>query len=319
MALSGGLGLLALAALVGACAWFWRARPPRAPASQGARPSPVPPAGADGHAAGDLDDWTAPLFDPAPDRPAAAAGDATAVEDAERRLARFASEPGRLPRRPQLLPQLLGTLNDEDASGREISALIARDPALAATLLKLANSPLYRLQQAPVESVERAVTLVGTEGLRRLVAVALMQPVMRTEGGVFGDLPGRIWDQTQRATVAAARGAAGEGVDAFAAQLLVLLHGLGAIVVVQALREACERTGRPPPATGDSAGLLRRWSPRIGRLVADQWHLSPALLQALDDPGKERAAGTPLARVLAASLAEASRTMRVDAGTTVAG
>lgn len=245
--------------------------------------------------------------------PATAGADVHAA--VERALARFASEPQRLPRRPQLLPQLLGTLNDEQASAREVAALIARDPALAATLLKLANSPLYRLQQAPVESVERAVALVGTEGLRRLVAVALMQPVMRTEGGVFGPLPERIWEHTQQATVLAVRHARAAGVDAFAAQLLVLLQGLGAIVVVQTLRDECQRAGNAMPPLDAIAEVLRRWSPRIGRLVAGQWQLSPALLQALDEvsAGDRQAMGA-LAGVLARSVAEAVAPARAAAG-----
>ncbi len=55
--------------------------------------------------------------------------DAAVVVSIERRLARFASEPQQLPRRPQLLPQLLGTLKDDDASARELAGLVARDPA----------------------------------------------------------------------------------------------------------------------------------------------------------------------------------------------
>lgn len=54
--------------------------------------------------------------------------------------------PQLLPRRPQLLPQLMRAVNDPDASGRGIAAIIAQDPALAANLLRIANSALYRPQ-----------------------------------------------------------------------------------------------------------------------------------------------------------------------------
>ena len=230
-------------------------------------------------------------------------------------LSRFASEPQRLPRRPQLLPQLLGMLNDDEASLAAIASLIARDPALAAGLLKLANSSLYRLQPAPVESLDRAVALIGTQGLRRLVAVALMQPVMRTEGGLFGRLPELVWEHTQHAALAAAHHAqAVEHDDAFAAQLLALMQGLGAIVVVQTLREVCERRNLLAPSPEDTARMLEHWSPRIGRLVAQEWQLSARLLEALDDQAAASlGAMSGLGRALALAGPAASDAMQAPA------
>ncbi|KAF1694127.1 HDOD domain-containing protein [Pseudoxanthomonas daejeonensis] len=255
--------------------------------------------------------WALPLVESAlgHDRVAPGATDDEVVRAAERALSRFASEPQRLPRRPQLLPELLGTLNDDEASGKRIAALIARDPALAAALLRLANSSLYRIQPAPVESLDRAVALIGTEGLRRLVAVALMQPVMRTERGMFGRLPERIWEHTQHAALEGARVAREvEGEDAFAAQLLALLQGLGAIVVVQTLRDEAAGRGQETMPPERVADVLQRWSPRIGRLVAAEWQLSPRLLgaldeQALDDVAAMGGLGRALASAGPAALA----------------
>ena len=49
------------------------------------------------------------------------------------------------PRRPHLLPQLMRAVNDEDVSRRELVAIIARDPSLVGSLLKMANSAFYRV------------------------------------------------------------------------------------------------------------------------------------------------------------------------------
>ncbi|KRA44333.1 HDOD domain-containing protein [Pseudoxanthomonas sp. Root630] len=251
-------------------------------------------------------------------QPASLSPEASAsVRDAaEQTLARFAEAPQRLPRRPQLLPQLLSTLNDDDASGREIAGVIARDPALAAHLLRLANSALYRTQPAPVENLDRAVALVGTEGLRQLVAMAVMQPVMRMDGGALGALPDLIWDHTQRTALAAAQFAKTvEREDAFAAQLLALLQGLGAILVAQALRDACTQGGMPD--AGVAARLLQDASPRLGRAVAREWGMSERLLQGLDDQALgDTVRMTGLGRALAVAAPHASAAMasaRVDA------
>ena len=236
------------------------------------------------------------------------------IAAARRALKRFADDPQRLPRRPQLLPQLLSTLNDAEASSRDIAAIIARDPTLAAHLLKLANSALYRRHEAAGESLDRAVAMVGVDGLRHLVAVALMQPVMRVEGGVFGRLPDLIWDHTQRTSLIAAQAVRSGGrEDVFAAQLLGLLQGLGAIVVVQVLRDACASAKGQMPDTEAVSRLLHRWSPRIGRAVAREWELSARLMQALEEQAAEDVAAMgPLARALAFAAPEASDAMEMS-------
>ena len=261
-------------------------------------------------------DWAGPLLRLAgvDALPARSAEDSIAVlAAATRALVRFAEDPQRLPRRPQLLPHLLSTLNDDEASGRDIAGVIARDPALAANLLKLANSALYRNHAAPVESLDRAVAMVGVDGLRHLVAVALMQPVMRTDGGVFGRLPDLVWDHTQRSALIAAEAAhAGGREDVFAAQLLALLQGLGAIVVVQVLHDVAARDGLPE--VGAMAGVLHRWAPRIGCAVAREWALSERVVLALHEQGADDlASASPLARALAAAAPDASAAMEAEA------
>lgn len=233
------------------------------------------------------------------------------VAAAKRALVRFSEDPRRLPRRPQLLPQLLSTLNDDEASSHDIAGIIARDPALAANLLKLANSALYRHHAAPVDSLDRAVAMVGVDGLRHLVSVALMQPVMRMDGGVFGLLPDLIWDHTQRTALIATHAARPSGrEEVFAAQLLALLQGLGAIVVVQVLRDTSVDAGKGLPDNVAMAGLLQRWSPRLGRAVAREWGLPDRLMQALDEQASDDIATIgALGRTLALAAPEASRAM----------
>ena len=283
-----GLPVIALAA----GGWWWRSRRTgAAPAPVAARVESAAQAGAEASASDG--GWALALVELAGIGGDAATADAGACAGAAQVLSRFASEPQRLPRRPQLLPQLLGMLNDDASSARDIAVLIARDPALAANLLKLANSPMYRLQSTPVEGLERAVSLLGTEG------------------GVLGELPARLWEHTQHASAWVVEAARREGVDAFAAQLPVLLQGLGAIVVVQALRDECMRAGQPAPPAVAIASLLQHWSPRIGRLVAREWQLAPALLAAL--AGQAR--GVPhergsLAGLLAPASVEAVARMR---------
>jgi HD-like signal output (HDOD) protein len=238
------------------------------------------------------------------------AGDAGFLAATEATLAGFSAQPQRLPRRPQLLPQLLGALRDEETSAREFAELISRDPTLAGSLLRVANSPVYRLQAMPVESLDRAVALVGTEGLRQLVAVALMQPVMRTQDSTLGALPELLWEHTQRSSQAVAQAWRGRlADDIFSGQLLAMVHGLGAIVVLRCVGQQLLQSGAGLPSPQCMAGLLQAWSPRIGALVAREWELSERLNQALADLADQAERPGSLARLLGKCLVAASTSM----------
>ncbi len=213
-----------------------------------------------------------------------------------------ANVPRYAPRRPLLLPQLMKAVNDTDTSRRELSIMISKDPSLVGSLLKLANSQYYRTNSQPVESVDRAVALIGTEGIRSLIAAALVQPVFRVSGGEFSQFPEVIWDHTFLAANAAETYAAVVvNSDPFAAQLLALVNGLGAIVVFRvALDQYAAHPGfRPDAAT--IVSLLDAYTSRVARSIAASWELSGRILAALEDQVPDAAMApdpTPLGRAL---------------------
>jgi HD-like signal output (HDOD) protein len=203
-----------------------------------------------------------------------------------------------------LLPQLMKAVNDTDTSRRELSIMISKDPSLVGSLLKLANSPYYRTSASaqPVESVDRAVAVIGTEGIRSLIAAALVQPVFRVSGGEFSQFPEVIWDHTFLAANAAETYAAVVvNSDPFAAQLLALVNGLGAIIVFRmALDQYALHPGfRPDAAT--IVSLLDAHTSRVARSIAASWELSGRILAALEDQMPDAAMApdpTPLGRAL---------------------
>ncbi|UOS99263.1 HDOD domain-containing protein [Xanthomonas arboricola] len=195
--------------------------------------------------------------------------------------------PQLLPRRPQLLPQLMRAVNDPDASGRGIAAIIAQDPALAANLLRIANSALYRPQGGPLESLERAVVHIGTEGVRQIVAAAVMQPVLSLEGGLYARLPAAVWDYALRTAAAAATYMRERGGDTLSAQLAGLLQGLGAVVILRVLRDAYAERPSLPYSLEVAAALVERHTAAVAKTIATTWDLPAALGTALDEQRPE--------------------------------
>jgi HD-like signal output (HDOD) protein len=201
-----------------------------------------------------------------------------------------ATDPKYAPRRPMLLPQLLRAVNDSDTTRKELSLLIARDPALVGSLLKLANSPLHRRGSHSIEGVERALAVLGTQGVRSLAAAALVQPVFRTAAGDAGQFPEVVWEQTYRSAAAAElHASAVENADAFAAQLLALVMGLATIVVYRVALDQYTSRRLVPDATA-LASLLDEHTAEVAHRIASSWELSAKMLEALDDQRPEKVA-----------------------------
>ena len=191
------------------------------------------------------------------------------------------------PRRPNLLPQLMRVVNDEDASRRELVALIARDPALVGSLLKMANSAYYRVSTRPVESIERAVVMLGSDGLRSLIATALVAPIFETSmAGAFPRFPQVVWQHALLSAHAAIPHAAlVERVDQFAAELLCLVTGLAEIVLFRAAMDHYTSSSRrkQQPSVVVMASLLSSQSATFAWHIGANWELSELMLGALEE------------------------------------
>jgi len=204
------------------------------------------------------------------------------------------------PRRPNLLPQLMRAISDEAVSGRELAALISRDPSLVGSLLKMANSAFYRTLH-PVETIERAIVILGSDGLRSLMAAAVLQPIFQvssTEG--FPRFPELVWEHAMRSAHAAIPHAAiVERADGFAAELLGLVSGLAEIVVFRAAMDYwADSRRRPNPWV--IAALLDSQSAAIAWRIGAEWELSELMLAALEEQvvSSDSDPTTPLGRSL---------------------
>ncbi|NLW95379.1 MAG: HDOD domain-containing protein [Xanthomonadaceae bacterium] len=208
-----------------------------------------------------------------------AAAEAAAVET----LAGIRAHPRYVPRRPQLLPQLTRAINDPGASAQSIAAILAQDPALAGNLLRVANSAMYARRGGPVEHLERAVALLGTDGLRRTAMAALLQPVIADDGSLFARCATLLWRHTLQSAGFALQPAPGVARDDLhSAQLLALVCGLGAVVVVQVMRDSWGKGGAGVPGVDTMVSLLDAWSVRCARAISADWGLSERVRQAMD-------------------------------------
>ncbi|HEX5462646.1 MAG TPA: HDOD domain-containing protein [Steroidobacteraceae bacterium] len=207
-----------------------------------------------------------------------------------------ASQRKYFPRRPKLLPELIRAINSENVSVRQLVPIVAGAPSLVGNLLRVANSSFYRVTQQPIETIESALVILGSDGLRSVMAAALMQPIFQVPGaGGASRFPEIVWEHAVRS----AHAALVERANAFAAELLTLICGLAEIALFRAVLEHCL-----PPSAGERidplvvASILDSRSAAFAWHIAAEWRLSEEMLAAIEEQMASSEPATPLGRSL---------------------
>jgi len=93
-----------------------------------------------------------------------------------------------LPSVPAVAMRIIDLCEQDDVSVAQIASVLARDPALAAKLLKTANSALYSLR-SQVTTLDRAVSILGTNATLSLcLSFSLVEAVRRSHSAGFNYL-----------------------------------------------------------------------------------------------------------------------------------
>ncbi len=107
----------------------------------------------------------------------------------------------RLPSPPTIAIRILDAVRRDDRSFSELAGVIKSDPALTARILKVANSPFYRVLSG-VGSIEKALSVLGTNAIKNIaLSFIIAGSLQGTTDGRF-DLD-HFWKRSVTAAVAA--------------------------------------------------------------------------------------------------------------------
>jgi HDOD domain len=125
--------------------------------------------------------------------------------------------------------RLIGSLCDETLGAQQLASRIESHPVLCARVLKVANSPYYG-QAKSVNTVQRALLVLGVNAVRGIAAAACINQVMPRRTAAIHDLE-RIFNHGL-ATALAAEALAGSAHPSVAPDAFIagLLHNLGIII-----------------------------------------------------------------------------------------
>jgi len=212
----------------------------------------------------------------------------------------------KLPSLPAVVIELLQSMDREDTDTRRLAAKLAQDQALAARVLRVANSSFYGLQ-GKVETISDAVAVLGLNGLRTLATAAAVTGAFA--GGKHGeggyDLAS-FWRHSVAVALCAReiarRRHMNEG-NAFAAGLL---HDIGRLALASSFPEHLAAVAQARAASGDcwlfaERHVLGTDHAEIGRQLTEHWCFPATLSGAIGAhhaPGKDATAGNTLAAVV---------------------
>jgi HD-like signal output (HDOD) protein len=183
-----------------------------------------------------------------------------------------------LPLLPQVASQVMALTSDPAADAAKLSALIHQDQALAAHVLRIANSPAY-MPRSPVVSLQHAVAMLGINLLSEIAFTASLK------SGAF-QVPGHedevkhLWRHSLASGAFAKEVARARRVNVESAFLCGLLHAIGKPVVLRTAA-AIAREQNIPADKPMLRILVDGYHPRVGCLIADKWGLPKQVAEAI--------------------------------------
>jgi HD-like signal output (HDOD) protein len=175
--------------------------------------------------------------------------------DAADRVAAVVSGIGALPASPAVLSKLTQAIQRPDYVPGEAATIVAQDSALTVRLLQIANSSLFGLRQ-PIESIDRAIVMLGTRQLTALVLHAKVVEAFPIQGHGF---TADAFNARVGAIATAAHAVLGPTISLEDLRIEVMHAELGHLVLASRIPTAyAEYLERRPAAQQSSIELERR-------------------------------------------------------------
>ena len=210
---------------------------------------------------------------------------------------------------PHIVTRLAQLINDEDSTLQDFEAVIRMDPALVARLLTLVNSSFFGMSRN-VDSISRAVALLGMKNLHNIAVTDAIQGMIDTDIETPGFEPKRLWSHSAAVGLCckmiAERILSINGDDAY---LTGILHDIGLIVEFETARDSLlkiiDQLGSNSPVIVDlEQQELGTDHCKIGYLLALEWKFAIPLAEAIRDHHLENNEPTPNSPTAILQIAE---------------
>ncbi len=182
-----------------------------------------------------------------------------------------------LPAFPDAVIRVQRALQDDKTSSEDIVTIMGSDPALAARLLKIANSAEFRRADSEITDLRKAISRMGFNMLRSVAVSFAMRQLRRKDD--LADIQSQlewIWQNSiQTAAYCYVLARPIKQTNTEEAMLTGLLHVLGKLYIVMRAKELNVN------ADADVTAIVDDWHATIAQAIAENWGLPEPLQQAL--------------------------------------
>lgn len=172
-----------------------------------------------------------------------------------------------LPGLPDVALRVRRAVADEQNDLSKVVRIIQTDPGLAAHLVRIANSPLYRTR-VPAENLASAVRCFGLEGTSNLVTSYILRSMYMSRSKVIRELLTEVWQQSVRvASISSVLASRCRGFDPHSAMLAGLLQEIGSLPLLNRLEKQKNLT----PDKSELRAAVSKLTPQIGAHLLTHW------------------------------------------------
>lgn len=188
---------------------------------------------------------------------------------------------------PQAASQVLALAADPASDAAKLSSLIHQDQALAAHVMRIANSPAY-MPRSPVVSLQHAVAMLGITLLSEIAFTASLK-VSAFQVPGYEDEVKQLWRHSLATGAFAKEVARAKRMNVESAYLCGLLHEIGKPVVLRiittiAREQNIDWVKALVTILGNKSHvktLIEGYHSRVGTLIAEKWSLPKQVAAAI--------------------------------------
>lgn len=184
-----------------------------------------------------------------------------------------------LPAFPEAVLRVQRALQSTDTGAEDVVRILGSEPALAARLLRMANSAEFRRSASEITDLRQAVSRMGFNMVRSVAVSFAMRQLRRKDSyspAVQAQLEAAWKESLQVAAVCFILAKRFTRVNPDQALLTGLLHVLGRLYIIMRAQDMTDLGDE------DLGAVVSDWHAAIGKAILESWGLPDALQAAVE-------------------------------------
>jgi len=181
-----------------------------------------------------------------------------------------------LPTLPEVANKIRAIVDNPNSSASDVYDTLRLDAALSARLLKLANSPLFRMKKS-IDDLNTAITRLGNRNIKNLVTNLVLEQMFQSEYysvEVQNKLKAQWKYNLRIAAISYFLAKHYTSLNADEAMMAGLIHDIGTLPIIEYAESIPELSSSPAVLEM----LVNKLHTNIGRLILKRWRFPASLI-----------------------------------------